>query len=392
MRNIEQVFIDFYTLAMSNGIPLQGIDRSPARSFYNLCLHQKQVTQKQAKFMLRLLDKYKSFALTNGLDYEQELKDPQWDKPFRVIDDSKEIFVEFDEDNMPWLCFKFPYGIINEFEKKILNSTYTNLFDDVSIYDKDRKIRMIPVHDLNLVHVNEFATAHSFKTDTLFQDLLSYTEEIWNNIESYVPYSEIENNRVRLHNGPESAENIFKSTDNTDHAMFQAKTMGYPLWAFSTDKFTKICSSEANTFWTSNWKTLFEVGKRTPGLVVIVLSKDDDYEESLQHILYHADEENISRDNIKVCFRKDSKTNKGFNDWLADQGVTGPVDNSKYLIFHAKPAKWLFTNNNDVSIISTNTVYVHSNSLTKNWFESHPCAVYVTETPISHKGKQIVNL
>jgi len=36
---------------------------------------------------------------------------------------------------------------------------------------------------------------------------------------------------------------------------------------------------------------------------------------------------------------------------------------------------------------------MHSNSLTKNWFEYHPCVIYVSDKDIGpKKGKYIVNL
>ena len=389
MRFIEDVFVDFYNLAMTNGIPIQNTDRSPSRSFFNLCLHQKALTEKQAKFILRLLDKYQSFALTHGLDYSAELTSPTWRTPFRTIDDRKIIFIEYDEDNMPYVCFKFPYNLIESFEKNIVENTYRTVFADASVYDKDRKVRMVPLHDLNIILVNEFAKNNGFDLDNSFQEYLSYCEEVWNNEENYMPCASIENQCVVLNNATKDADEQIKNYDNLAHSMFKAKTMGYPLQIKPNTAFEKICSSDLNTFSADSWKDLLELGTQVPGLVVIILSTPS--REHVEEIIASADASGIPRQDLRVCFRKD--TDDQFTAWIHDQGVTGPVKGAKYLIFVAKPAKWLFKDNIDVSIIATDAAYMHSNSLTKNWFEYHPCVIYVSDKDIGpKKGKYIVNL
>ena len=385
---MEQLFAEFYECAMQNGIPVQQTDKSPCKSFYNLCALNKPLTEKQANFVLRLLKKYQTFAESYGLEYEEELKEPQWQYPFRTIDTTKSVFVEYDEDSMPWVCFKFPYSIIQTFENAM---PYISASKEEFVYDKDRKLRMAPIHDLNLIQVAEFIKSAGFETDTTFENYVSYAEEINNNIDDYEPHSIVYNSTLEFKNAPRDLQ---YQTKDVDADCFTAKSMAYPVRNTSSNKFDKVCSATTNKFWTTSWDTLFEVAERIPGNVAIVLNKttqNSELKTVLTEIVDSANAWQVNTGKIKVCFRTDNKHNKEFNEWLAVKNLTGPVSDGKYFIFESKPAKWLFKNKIDVSIIATNTVYMHGNALTNSWFKTHPCVFYVTASE-PMKEHKIVNL
>jgi hypothetical protein len=113
----------------------------------------------------------------------------------------------------------------------------------------------------------------------------------------------------------------------------------------------------------------------------------------LQQFVADADLHNISRDDIKVCFRENKDSKSGLNDWIRLAGVGGKVESGKILIFESKPAKWLFKDVNDVKMLVTNNLYPPSYSMTRDFFNSHPCVIYLGDIkPSEQKGQKIVEL
>jgi hypothetical protein len=268
---------------------------------------------------------------------------------------------------------------------------YISASKEEFVYDKDRKLRMAPMHDLNLIQVAEFIKSAGFETDTSFENYVSYAEEINNNIDDYEPHSVVHNSKLEFKNAPQDLR--YQATD-IDTDCFTAKSMAYPVRNTGSEKFDKVCSATTNKFWTTTWDTLFEVAERIPGNVAIVLNKttqNSELKTVLMEIVDSANTWQVDSGKVKVCFRTDNKHNKEFNEWLAEKNLTGPVSEGKYFIFESKPAKWLFKNGIDVSIIATNTVYMHGNALTNSWFKTHPCVFYVTASE-PMKEHRIVNL
>jgi hypothetical protein len=106
-----------------------------------------------------------------------------------------------------------------------------------------------------------------------------------------------------------------------------------------------------------------------------------------------ADQSGIARDDIKVCFRENKENNSGINDWIKMAGVGGKVETGKILIFEYKPAKWLFKDSEDVKLLVTNNLYPPTNGITKDWFSSHPCVIYLGDIkPSEQRGQKIVEL
>ena len=60
--------------------------------------------------LINLMEKYKTIAAGAGLDYGSKLADLKWQRPFRVLDLSKTIYVELRENKLE-ICLKFPYQL-----------------------------------------------------------------------------------------------------------------------------------------------------------------------------------------------------------------------------------------------------------------------------------------
>jgi len=101
----------------------------------------------------------------------------------------------------------------------------------------------------------------------------------------------------------------------------------------------------------------------------------------------------VSRDEIKVCFREGKDGKFGINEWIKLAGVGGKVETGKILIFESKPAKWLFKDPHDVTLLVTNNIYPQTNVMTRDWFNSHPVVIYLGDTkPTEQRGYKIVEL
>jgi hypothetical protein len=113
----------------------------------------------------------------------------------------------------------------------------------------------------------------------------------------------------------------------------------------------------------------------------------------LDQFVRDVDNAGISRNDIRVCFRESKESDTGVNSWIKSNSVGGKVEDGKILIFEYKPAKWLFKQSEDVKMLVTNNLYPPTNQLTKDWFESHPCVIYLGDIkPSEQRGQQIVEL
>ena len=106
----EDVFLDFYDLVVSLKLRVQPQDLSALTSFYNIVSANKQLTENQANFILKLFQKYKTPAESLNF-FNSPIEELIWKKPFRTIDFTKRVFVEIDASGRQMICMKFPYQL-----------------------------------------------------------------------------------------------------------------------------------------------------------------------------------------------------------------------------------------------------------------------------------------
>jgi hypothetical protein len=389
---IEDAFIKFYDLAMIDEWPMQVQDMTAAGSFYSVIVQGKELTQNQANFILKLMAKYQAVALRSSFDYRDLLKNPQWKHPFRILDLSKKIFVEKDTDGSVWVCAKFPYQLKKEFDTE---------FEDQNSpvykapWDTERKLRKLYIYDVNLVQLYEFAQRHNFEIDDTFMIALSDVEEIWQNQDEILPSSALMANWVALSNNSKETQTWWNEhkTDRYESDLLLAKSMGYLYSGKSYTIAEKIAASPSNSFWIKTNFELFQLYKSINGKVAIVLDRTANTLEWLQSFINDAYTAGIPRSDIKVCFRENKDQNTGLNDWIKANEVGGKVEDGKILIFEFKPAKWLFKEQEHVTMLVSNNLYPSTNQITKDWFATHPLVVYLGDIkPSEQRGQKIVEL
>jgi hypothetical protein len=389
---IEDIFINFYDSVVEENPTMPNQDLTAIISFYSVVFQGTPLTQNQANFILKLLDKYKLLSLQYGLDYRNDILTPKWKHPFRVLDLSKKIFVEKDNDNTTWVCIKFPYQLKKEFEDEFEEKNNPGL---KSSWNHDRRHRQLRLYDANLVHLYEFALRHNFEIDDTFMIALAEVEEIWQNQDDVLPFCTILSGWVVLGNSSEETDHWFKNhaTGNVNNDLLLAKSMGYRYLEKPQTTVQKIANSPSNSFWIKNNYELFSLYKDITGKICIVLDRTSNTLDWLERFVNDANAAGINRGEIRVCFRESKDTNTGINQWIKTNGVGGKVDEGRILIFEYKPAKWLFKQMDDVKMLVTNNLYPPANQLAKDWFTAHPCVIYLGDIkPVEQRGQRIVEL
>lgn len=394
-NSTEDIFIEFQRLVLINVISVQHQDYSPIISLGDKLLNGDQMTQNQANYIIKLLEKYKNLSLVAGLDYKQHLTNPQWKQPFRVLDLSKKIYVEKTDQGKIEICMKFPFQLKKVFEEQIETPISSNPFNAPSRWDADSKVRRLNLYQNNLVSLYEFVVAHGFEIDNTFLEALSEVEEIWQNSEDLIPQAiSVDGVNIHLANASEETTNYFQEhcTGSFLNDALLAKSMGYPLNSAS-GPYSKLVTSLPSSFWVKHNKDFFKIYQQISGNVCIILDRASNILGWLEQFVKDADESNINRDDIKVCFRENKVESKGLNDWIKSAGVGGKVDSGRIFIFETKPAKWLFKDPNDVKIVVTNTLYPSTNQLTRDLISSHPCVFYLGDIKATAaRGQTIVEL
>jgi len=388
---IEDVFVEFYLLAQFEGLPLYYQDQTASHNFYNIIFNNKQLTISQSNYILKILQKYKTIAQTKNLDYSAALEAPQWKNTFRTIDTTKRVWIERTEDKTIVICLKFPYQLKVEFDTEV-ESHNDGIWGS---WDPERKIRILPLYDINIIQINEFVKKHGFEIENSFVDALSEVEEVWQNQDTVLPHSLITEHGVILVNSPEDADAWFNEHASGDVVtdLLLAKSMGYLYTIAPTTLSEKIAASPGNSFWIKNSSDFLELCRHINNKICIVLDRTSDTLAWLKTFAQDLDLAGIDRQTVKVCFRMNKDDQSGLNDWVGDNGFGGKVDEGNILIFNHKPAKWLFKEEKTVTLLVTNNLYPSTNSITKDWLTSHPCVIYLGDIkPSELRNQNIVEL
>jgi hypothetical protein len=389
---VEDIFLNFYHLAEQRVFPVQRLDMGPITSFYVALTSGNLLTENQAKFILIILQKYRNLSQLADLDYFDAIDKPQWKHPFRVVDYSKKVFVEVDENNKIWICMKFPYQLKKTVDDVICggSSTHNN-----SIWDHENKMRKFAISDFNAIHIHEFALIHNFEMDETFISLIADIEEIWQNQETIIPQADVINGKVVLINATPDAQQYWElnSTNSINSDILLAKSMGFRLGKSPENIIERIGHSGSNSFWIKTNLEFLSICKNINGKICVVLDRVGRTQEWLTEFANDIDRAGIPRTDVKVCFRANKDETPNLNQWIKDQGFGGKVEDGKILIFNHKPAKWLFKESNSVKILASNNLYPSTNQLSRDWFQSHPCVIYIGDIkPSQSKEQQIVDL
>ena len=387
---IEDIFLKFFDTMSTNRIFMQPNDRSAAVSFYTSLNSNAQLTENQAKYILRILTKYRN-TCQPYYDFIVHLEQPLWKNSFRIIDQSKKVWVEQDGKEI-WMCFRFPFQLKEEFDREIISQQ--GWASQSSQWDRERKIRKLKFYDYNSMPVFDFCKERDFEIDESFMEALSNVEEIWQNQKFHQRGSVIENNQVFLRNAPEDALDYFNShkSNKVSADLILAKNMGYIYNEKPNNVFEKIASNKGNRFFARDIEQFLQLSYGVEGKILLILERSERAEDWIRHLAFEIEKLGYDRTDFRVCFRSSNKENPDFNKWVNQSGFGGKIQDAKFLIFQQKPAKWLFKDVNDVIIVATNELLPGMNSTARAMFNNHPCVVFIGEyKPVKDK-EDIVEL
>jgi hypothetical protein len=392
-RHVEDVFLDFYDLCISQNILLQSQDITVCDNFVQNIETKKYFTEKQANFLLRILKKYQKECEKKKLLIDDVLENPQWKYPFRVLDQTKSIAIEKDDKKTLWIVLKIPFNLKEKLDELIDQRDYKH-----SVWDPDRQVRKIKFYNCNIIELNEFADNHGLIKDQSFLTVLSEVEEIWQYQDQAIPSSVLVGGQISLMNASEEAIEYWNDnhTGSLDRDMFLAKSIGYPLILDRKPStiLEKISSSQHTEFWIKDIENIFKLLRIIKRKIAVIVNKDDHSVQWIKQISKEI-QNNIPEAKIKICFRyeKSEDPKIKFNDWIKENGYGGNVEEGDIYFFQGKPAKWLFSKNHDVKMILTNSLYPIPSSIAQDWMNTHSCVIYLGDHKASLiKDKNIVEL
>ena len=390
---VEDAFVKFYLLVDSSVISAEHRDLLPIESFYDVITAGKQLTKSQSNFILRILSKYKNDIESRIPDIEQIINNPRWKGSFREIDRSKKISLSEDSNRIVYIDAKFPYAFKDTFFKDFIAGAR-----NISQWDNETKCQKIKLLDINLVHFYEQAKKYNFEIDHEIIDLVEGIEEIWNDQDSYIPYSEIVDGSVVLRNATESAAEYFEKekTGDTDRDSFMAKTLGHPVKNLEPVRFLdKIISSEENKFWIKDNLSFIHLVKQIKDWpIVVILDRTADAEKWCRNFINDCSEQSFEY-KIKICFRHSNETPDGlnFNQWIKTNGLGADMTEGQIFVCHHKPPKWMFKEDFKIKMIVSNVLYPSTNSVSSNLLDNHPMVFFLGDIrPSEKRNKKIVEL
>lgn len=391
---IEDIFIKVYETMSQDWSWSWGNDDQAVHNFYSLLSQGQSITENQSRYILKILHKHQKKSAEQGVDYLTDLLSPVWKKPFRVLDQSKKIWVEKNAEGSIQLAIKMPFSLKADLEK--IMSLSGNKWNS-NIWDRERSVRLVDVYEVNLVSINEFVEKHKFEVDQSFSDLLSEVEEIWQRSEEVIPYAVEEAGVVTLKNATDDASTWWQEHRSGDYFkdIFTAKSAGYKLVSDKIENslVEKISSSNHTQFWIKTNERFFDLYKKVGGPVAVLVSKSASSDNFVKKFVIDAEKNGVNKSDIRVCYRQDKEENTGFNQWVKDSGLGGKVEDGKIFIFQNRPPKWLFSQQLSVTIILTNSCFPVPSNITQHWMHSHPCVCFVGELGVSNmKEKTIVDL
>ena len=374
LNTLEELFILFSDLVVSDRISYQHQDYKPVTSFRTLLLNGVTApTEKQAKFMLLLLKKYsKQLNSLTSADIDYMIENLPWGVKFREIDYSKTIMLDKDDSGLPQFHIKFPYALKDEFDK--LSEESANR------WDPDKKVRKVYPLEINPVKLMDFASKYNFTMDPVISDFYDTVEEVWDRQDEISPHSIIENGSVKLVNAMPSTLEYYQQrmSGNVSKDLLLARTLGHFYNGKAETPLTKISKTHHSNLFHISLDDAVEIVNTTDATVLIMLDIQEDIKLWIEKFLDSCNKVCYNIEKIRVCFRTSNKSDEGkeFNQWIKDQNLGGSIDTGKVFIFKHTFSKWVFEDFN-ADIIMTNNLYHPTNMNSNHYIMSHPTVMFV---------------
>jgi len=395
-RFIEDAFLELAKLVNAGQISFWHADASPVMSFQHALDSGSGITKRQADFMLKLVRKYrKDLEISLGKEIGELIDNPLWKNPFREIDYSKRISIEFEEDGKTYVHIRFPFSLKENFQKEFADSRGKT----PTVWDNEQKVQKAALHDINHIRLYEYGKKNEFEFSENFINLVEQVEEIWSDEVDLSPHCVIEDKNILLVNANANALTYFENHKSGQliEDLHLAKTMGFPVAkSQEKSKIFEIFSTMETKFWTSDIKKIANLIKELNAYpIVIFLDRSHDAIDWVKNIFYHFQAENLGIEGMRVCFRfpKEDPEGTEFNQWVKENNLGGSVESGKIFICQHKPPKWMLKGDFSPKIVISNSLYPQTNIVASSMINSHHTVFYIGKVkPSVNKDLKIVEL
>ena len=310
-----------------------------------LLFNSNQLTEKQGQLVLKLLNKYRVELQPHVATFDDDLANPKWKNPFRVLPKHKKIRI--DTHNQPakfhngkCILVEFPYddAVVQMFRHR--NSDLHDLHKGG--WDANLKQWVFALTETNIEWLGNTLLSKEFQADDEFMTLYRSVTETISNMESHIPMIVSAESGYEFKNTHRNIPAV--NTTNLAEALFLAREYGITTWDDNVDTQIKqelnpvtrilLTTNNKKAPWiNSNQHSvdLFEdlITYGGPALVVIPGGSEL---EMISIWTEFALSIGIQTEQMSVMFRLPNEQ-AGFNQFVKVAKLNNPVDENTRLVF-----------------------------------------------------------
>lgn len=346
-------------------IALNRYDKTIVLSFTQQIQKSIPFTEKQCQLSIKICKRYLSkINLALNSDISLFLENPTFKFGIRQLVVSKKMFITENSDKEKVIGLEFPYN--DDLIKKIRESR-DNLLH--AAWEPDKKIWIFSLDERSLVFLNDVRKTFNFDVDSELEIFFETIQNIYDNIENYVPMLIFDGKELQFKNTPFTLPDNLKN--HVPDSVFYARKCGVVTWDEEINKI--LYESEGNNgiidFLNSDpgqkfhWnrenyeeKTAFEVLKYLyPALFIIPVDQELPL---CGKILENLNNVGIENEEISIMFRLSSETGSQFNEFVKNNKLNNPIDeNTKVIFVSGKIPKTVISKNLKFHCIFNYNIY-----------------------------------
>lgn len=360
---------DIITQVSQNFNHLNRFDKTIVLSFSEQIYNGKGFTEKQSQLAVKILNRYaKPINLSLGYDIKPFITNPVFKFQLRKINLDKKISIDIDENNEKYISVIFPYD-----EKLVQKFRQAKETFNLCIWDPDKKCWVFSMDERSIAFLFKLKNEIAFEVDEEIQNLFKQAEDIFSNIEKYIPVIDIDNNQAKIINNlpyfPEiSSKDLLKS-------VFLARDLSETTWSEQVDMLLKekvenlpileFLNHPPGEIYHWNYEkfpdvVLYNFLKYiTPALIIVPVGDEFNI---VSYIVENLKKVGINTSEISVLFRLPSDTGIEFNNFVKDNTLNNIISqNINFFIICGKFPKTLLRTdvkiNSVINYCSTNAHY-----------------------------------
>jgi hypothetical protein len=332
------------------------LDRSDARLLISISQQISTnvgLTDRQSDLILKKIDKYSAPLKKCGVDVEAVVASPSHRLPVRHIDRTQLIYLDHSQGKKkPKIMIKYTFS-------KNFAETWSLLEDTLThITSPERNIKELEYSEQNILAIVKALKPLNFDISDEIEELYKKSVEISENPEKYLPYLDIEDDKVKIMNAHPLCEkfldekfpkiddsNILAFTNESKKCGIFLKSPAYirKIGNLTKSKTTKkILVEHATRFrYDETEKSLTElfdsINETRQWPILVVLEENSDTYTKLSEI-FDVIKDMIPREKISVFFRmKDGQKNSlEFNQFVRDNHLNNYIDSETQCVFISK--------------------------------------------------------